>query len=59
MNSWNEDDLRAITESNDLYISSFREDGITYGTPTLVWLVRPASASYFPWACGWARFRAR
>jgi hypothetical protein len=37
MSSWNEDDLRAIAESRDLYISPFREDGITYGTPTLVW----------------------
>jgi hypothetical protein len=37
MNSWNEDDLRAIAESHDLYISPFREDGTTYGTPTLVW----------------------
>jgi hypothetical protein len=34
MNSWNEDDLRAIAESHDLYISPFREDGTTYGTPT-------------------------
>jgi hypothetical protein len=33
MNSWNEDDLHAIAESHDLYISPFREDG----TPTLVW----------------------
>ena len=33
MNSWNEDDLRAIAESNDLYISPFREDGTTYSTP--------------------------
>ena len=37
MNSWNEDDLRAIVESHDLYISPFREDGTSYGTPTLVW----------------------
>ena len=37
MNSWNEDDLWAIAESHDLYISPFREDGTTYGTPTLVW----------------------
>ena len=37
MNSWNEDDLRAIAESHDLYISPLREDGTTYGTPTLVW----------------------
>ena len=37
INSWNEDDLRAIAQSHDLYISPFREDGTTYGTPTLVW----------------------
>jgi hypothetical protein len=37
MSSWNDDDLRAIAKSHDLYISPFREDGITYGTPTLVW----------------------
>ena len=37
MNSWNEDDLWAIAESHDLCISPFREDGTTYGTPTLVW----------------------
>ena len=37
MTSWNEDDLRAIAESHDLYISPFREDGTSYGTPTLVW----------------------
>jgi Uncharacterized protein conserved in bacteria (DUF2255) len=56
MSSWNEDDLRAIAESHDLYISPFREDGITYGTPTLVWplvvdgevYVRAAPASVGP-----------
>jgi hypothetical protein len=37
MSSWNKDDLRAIAENHDLYISPFREDGTTYGTPTLVW----------------------
>jgi hypothetical protein len=37
MRSWNKDDLRAIAENHDLYISPFREDGTTYGTPTLVW----------------------
>jgi hypothetical protein len=37
MSSWNEDDLAAIAESHDLHVSPFREDGITYGTPTLVW----------------------
>ena len=57
MNSWNEDDLRAIAESHDLYISPFREDGTTYGTPTLVWplvvdgevYVRPANGQQSSW----------
>jgi hypothetical protein len=30
MSSWNEANLGAIAESHDLYISPFREDGITY-----------------------------
>jgi len=57
MNSWNEDDLCAIAESHDLYISPFREDGTTYGTPTLVWplvvdgevYVRTASGQQSSW----------
>jgi hypothetical protein len=36
MSSWNEQTLPAIAEG-DLYISPLREDGVTYGTPTLVW----------------------
>jgi hypothetical protein len=46
MNSWNEDDLRAIAESHDLYISPFREVGTTYGTPTLVWPLVVAGEVY-------------
>jgi hypothetical protein len=57
MNSWNEDDLRAVAESHHLYISPFREDGTTYGTPTLVWplvvdgevYVRAASGQQSSW----------
>ena len=37
MGSWSEDDLRAIAENNDLFVSPFREDGTTYGTPTQTW----------------------
>jgi hypothetical protein len=37
MSSWSDDDLSAIAESEDLFISPFREDGTTYGTPTRVW----------------------
>jgi hypothetical protein len=37
MASWNKEVLRAIAESDDLYVSPFREDGTTYGTRTRVW----------------------
>jgi hypothetical protein len=31
--------LRKIAETDDLHISRFREDGVTYGTPTWIWSV--------------------
>ena len=37
MTSWNDNDLRAIAETKDLFVYPFREDGTTYGTPTRVW----------------------
>jgi hypothetical protein len=66
MNSWNEDDLRAIAESHDLYISPFREDGTTYGTPALVWplvvdgevYVRAASGQQSSWYVAALRSRS-
>jgi hypothetical protein len=39
MSSWSKDELRKIGESDDLHISPFREDGVTYGTPTWIWSV--------------------
>lgn len=39
MSSWSKDELRRITEADDLHISPFREDGVTYGTPTWIWSV--------------------
>ena len=39
MSSWSEADLRAIGENDDLFVSPFREDGTTYGTPTQTWAV--------------------
>jgi hypothetical protein len=36
---WPEDELRRISEANDLHISPFREDGVTAGTPTWIWSV--------------------
>jgi hypothetical protein len=37
--AWSQDELRNIGETDDLHISPFREDGITYGTPTWIWSV--------------------
>jgi hypothetical protein len=39
MNVWKEDELRKITEADDLHVSPFRDDGRTYGTPTWIWSV--------------------
>ncbi len=37
MTAWSADLLKAITENADLFVSPFREDGTTYGTPTQTW----------------------
>ena len=39
MTKWSKDELRKIAETDDLHISPFREDGVTYGTPTWIWSV--------------------
>ena len=39
MNSWSKEELREIAGSDDLHISPFREDGVTYGTLTWIWSV--------------------
>src|SRR5215210_3154028 len=39
MAAWSQDVLRNIGETDDLHISPFRENGITYGTPTWIWSV--------------------
>jgi hypothetical protein len=39
MNTWSKDELRKIAEADDLHIAPFREDGVTYGTPTWIWSV--------------------
>jgi hypothetical protein len=36
---WKPEELRRIAETDDLHISPFREDGVTYGTPTWIWSV--------------------
>jgi hypothetical protein len=39
MNAWTEDELKRIASTDDLHISPFRADAVTYGTPTWVWSV--------------------
>jgi hypothetical protein len=40
------DELRKIAEADDLHISPFREDGVTFGTPTWIWSVAVDGALY-------------
>jgi hypothetical protein len=44
--NWRADELRQIAETDDLHISPFREDGVTYGTPTWIWSVVVDDALY-------------
>ena len=46
MATWSKDELRKIAEADDLHISPFREDGVTYGTPTWIWSVAVDDALY-------------
>jgi hypothetical protein len=46
MAAWSKDELRKIAEADDLHISPFREDGVTYGTPTWIWSVAVDNALY-------------
>jgi hypothetical protein len=46
MITWSEDELRKIAEADDLHISPFREDGVTYGTPTCIWSVAVGDALF-------------
>jgi hypothetical protein len=46
MTTWAKDELCRIAEADDLHISPFREDGVTYGTPTWIWSVAIDDALY-------------
>jgi hypothetical protein len=46
MTTWSGDELRRIAEADDLHIAPFREDGVTYGTPTWIWSVVVDDALY-------------
>jgi len=39
MGHWSKDELQKIAQADDLHISPFREDGVTFGTPTWIWSV--------------------
>jgi hypothetical protein len=44
--AWSKDELRKIAEVDDVHISPFREDVVTYGTPTWIWSVAVDDALY-------------
>jgi hypothetical protein len=46
MSEWPKDELDKISQTDDLHISPFREDGTTYGTPTWIWSVVVDDALY-------------
>ncbi|MEK5643393.1 hypothetical protein BK138_01205 [Paenibacillus rhizosphaerae] len=46
MSTWPKEELNRIAESDDLHISPFREDGVTYGTPTWIWSVVVGGSLY-------------
>jgi hypothetical protein len=46
MTAWSKDELRKIAAADDLHVSPFREDGVTYGTPTWIWSVAVDRALY-------------
>ena len=46
MATWSTYELRQIAEADDLHISPFREDGVTYGTTTWIWSVVVDDALY-------------
>lgn len=46
MSSWRKSELKKIADTDDLHISPFREDGMTYGTPTWIWSVIEDNSLY-------------
>jgi hypothetical protein len=46
MARWSKEDLGKIAGADDLHVSPFREDGVTYGTPTWIWSVAIDDALY-------------
>lgn len=43
---WSKNELHKIAKADDLHIAPFREDDVTYGTPTWIWSVAVDDALY-------------
>jgi hypothetical protein len=39
MKAWTQEELEKVAASDDLRVAPFRQDGVTYGTPTWIWSV--------------------
>jgi hypothetical protein len=39
MSNWTKNELDKIAAADEIHISPFRDDGVTYGTPTRIWSV--------------------
>jgi hypothetical protein len=46
MTTWPKEELSRIVEADDLHISPFRDDRVTYGTPTWIWSVAVDNTLY-------------
>ena len=46
MTAWSKEELSKIAATDDLHIAPFRDDGVTYGTPTWIWSVAVDDALY-------------
>jgi len=44
--SWTGPELDRIIKGDDLHISVFRDDGVTYGTPTFIWCIQVDGGLY-------------
>jgi len=44
--AWSKEELRKIVEADDLHVAPFRDDGVSYGTPTWIWSVAVDGALY-------------
>ena len=46
MAAWRRAELEKMAAADDLHIAPFRDDGVTYGTPTWIWSVVVDDALY-------------